>query len=365
MYLHERDNWTAFTWDESAIRPLLGHAHFAQGRLLGAMKNVGFDAMVALESESIASNIVSSSRIEGQQLDLEKVRSSIARRLNLSSEADTLSSHEVDGAVDLMLDATKHAALPLTAERLFGWHAGLFPTGYSGLHRIAVGEYRSTPMEVVSGAFGHERTHYRAPEASALKPLMDEFLAWFNGDAACDWVLQAGIAHLWFLTVHPFEDGNGRIARAIAELALARSDGNARRFYSMSSYILAHRQDYYRELEAAQKGTNDITRWLTWFLQALIGSLELAETELEAVLRQSAYWSSLDSIPLNSRQRKILAKLLSGFEGKLTAQKWAKICKVSPDTALRDINDLIAKGVLSREAAGGRSTSYQLVSFKG
>lgn len=360
MYLHERKNWADFTWDEHIVTPLLGDVRFVQGKLLGRLEDVGFDLSREIEVGSLSEEVIASSHIEGIQLDAAKVRSSVARRLGvdrLMSQADT---RDVDGAVDIVLDAVGKRDDPLTAERLFGWHAALFPTGYSGLRKIEVAAFRTSPMEVVSGPIGHEKTHFEAPPAQDVPVLMADFLAWFNSEQNCDLLVKAGLAHLRFLTVHPFDDGNGRIARALTEMLLARSDGSTRRFYSMASYIAANREGYYEAIERAQKGTSDVTQWLLWFLRALKAAIESSSDEMKATLARNAFWASLDSIPLNERQRKVLSLLAGSFEGKLTAKKWAKLCKVSPDTALRDINDLIEKGVLERAAAGGRSTSYSL-----
>ncbi|MBQ9044305.1 MAG: Fic family protein, partial [Eggerthellaceae bacterium] len=284
----------------------------------------------------------------------------VARRLGVDQLVGDADTRDVDGAVDVVLDAVGRRDDPLTAERLFGWHAALFPTGYSNLHKINVATFRTSPMEVVSGPIGHEKVHYEAPPAHDVPGLMAEFLAWFNAEPDCDLLVKAGLAHLRFLTVHPFDDGNGRIARALTEMLLARSDNSPRRFYSMAGYIAAHREGYYEAIERAQKGTPDVSQWLSWFLQALKAAIEASSDEVGAILSRSALWASLDAISLNERQRKVLSLLTGNFEGKLTAKKWARLCKVSPDTALRDINDLIAKGILKRDAAGGRSTSYSL-----
>lgn len=360
MHLHERENWTDFTWDDRVIAPLLGDARFAQGRLIGKLEDVGFGLSCEIEVDSLSAEVIASSSIEGVQLDAAKVRSSVARRLGVDQLAGDADTQNVDGAVDVVLDAVGGRYDPLTAERLFSWHAALFPTGYSGLHKIEVAAFRTSPMEVVSGPIGHEKVHFKAPPAQSVPDLMEDFLAWFNAEASCDLLVKAGLAHLHFLTVHPFEDGNGRIARALTEMLLAQSDSSPRRFYSMAGYMAAHRNEYYEAIERAQKGAPDVTRWLSWFLSACKAAIEASLVEVGAVLSRSALWASLGSIALNGRQRKVLSLLLGNFEGKLTAKKWAKLCKVSPDTALRDINDLIDKGVLERDPAGGRSTSYSL-----
>lgn len=359
MFLHEQENWTDFTWDAEAVASSLGDARFAQGKLLGELERVGFDLAQEAEATSLASEVVASSGIEGVQLDAAKVRSSVARRLGIEDPLAAADTHDVDGAVDIVFDATSNCWEPLTAERLFSWHAALFPTGYSGLRKISVGQFRKTPMEVVSGPIGHEKIHFVAPAPERVDSLMAAFVEWFNGSEQ-DPLIVAGAAHLRFLTIHPFEDGNGRIARAMTELLLSRSDGSPRRFYSMSSYIAAHRNEYYNVIERAQRGGRDITGWLTWFLGAVKAAASSSSEELSSVVERSAFWASVSAVPLNDRQRKVLGMLVGDFEGKLTTRKWAKICKVSPDTALRDINDLIEKGVLVRDPAGGRSTSYSL-----
>ena len=342
------------------MSPLVGDARFAQGKLLGRLENVGFALSSELEVNSLSAEVVASSRIEGVQLDLEKVRSSVARRLGVEQLADEPDTRNVDGAVEVVLDAVSMRNEPLTEERLFGWHAALFPTGYSDLRKIEVASYRTTPMEVVSGPIGREKVHFKAPSSRDVPALMADFLAWFNAESHYDVLVKAGLAHLYFLTIHPFEDGNGRIARALTETLLARSDGSPRRFYSMAKYIAANRKEYYSAIETAQKSTSEVTQWLSWFLLSYTAAIKASSKEVDSVLDRSAFWASLDSVPLNERQRKILSLLAGDFEGKLTAQKWAKLCKVSPDTALRDINDLIAKEVLKRNAAAGRSTSYSL-----
>ena len=361
MYLYEHHDWTQFTWNDDVILPLLGNTRFAQGKLLGRIQDLGFSLESELELSAVCKEVIASSRIEGVSLDAEKVRSSVARNLGLDTYDPDLDTHSVDGAVAVLVDATSHCRELLTFERLAGWHNSLFPTGFSGLHRITVADWRTAAMSVVSGPVGHEKVHYEAPDASKVPELMDEFLSWAN-ESKTDPLLKAGIAHLWFLTIHPFDNGNGRIARAITELFLARSDQSPRRFYSMADYILAHRESYYDALEHTQKGTSDVTSWLEWFLNALGGAIEESDEVIDGVLQRNAWWQAIQGISLNERQRKMLEKLLGDFEGKLTLGKWAKLCKVSSDTALRDINDLIAKGILVRdESASGRSTSYGLV----
>jgi len=307
--------------------------------------------------------VVKSSEIEGQKLDADQVRSSVARRLGIDIGGLQPADRHVEGVVEMMLDATQHYDDRLTAERLFGWHASLFPTGRSGMHRITVGAWRddrTAPMQVVSGPVGRERVHFEAPAAGRLEVEMQRFLEWFNGDAAMEPVLKAALAHLWFVTIHPFDDGNGRIARAIADLSLARSEGSSQRFYSMSAQILEERGEYYGILERTQRGTMDVTAWMEWFLGCLTLAIEGAQAALSGVIDKARYWEKLRDVPLNERQRLVINKLLEGFEGKLTTSKWAALTKTSTDTALRDIQQLVERGVLVRKAAGGRSTSYSL-----
>lgn len=328
------------------------------------MEGLGFRLRTQASLESLTEEVLKSSEIEGEQLDREQVRSSIARRLGVDIGALTPADRNVEGVVEMMLDATEHYDQPLTKKRLFGWHASLFPTGHSGMLKISVGAWRKDehgPMQVMSGPAGRERVHYEAPAASRVPYEMTAFLRWFNADSDMDLVLKAGIAHLWFVTIHPFDDGNGRIARALTDLLLARSEETAQRFYSMSAQIRADREDYYRLLEATQKGDLDITAWMTWFLACLKRAFDGAETQLAAIMAKAQFWQLHRSRSLNERQRLMLNKLLDGFEGKLTSTKWAKITKSSPDTALRDIDDLIEKNILKRDAGGGRSTSYSLV----
>ncbi|NHM14945.1 Fic family protein [Xiamenia xianingshaonis] len=360
MYLHEHDNWTRFTWDDRAVAPLLSGVRFLQGRLLGRVSGLGFSLDAAIELDAVSGEVVASSRIEGVNLDAAKVRSSVARRLDLGSDGVPRDTRSVDGAVSILVDATQNCRDPLTFDRLASWHGALFPEGRSGLRKISVARYRTGPICVASGPIGRERIHFQAPDPSLVPGLMDEFLQWIDSDG-CEGLISAAIAHLWFLTIHPFDDGNGRIARTITEMLLARSDGSPRRFYSMARHILDHRSEYYERLERSQKASPDVTEWVLWFLGALKESLVSSDERIGAVLRRDGWWRSVDGIELNDRQRRMLQRLLDGFEGKLTTSKWAKMCKVSQDSALRDINDLIEKGVLVRDAAaGGRSTSYLL-----
>ncbi|MBU6207315.1 MAG: Fic family protein [Alphaproteobacteria bacterium] len=328
------------------------------------MEALGFPLRNEAVLQTLTEDVLKSSEIEGELLDKEQVRSSIARRLGMDIGGLVPADRNVEGIVDMMLDATQNYATPLDRERLFGWHAALFPTGRSGMSRITVGAWRTAgagPMQVVSGPIGREHVHFEAPDATALDREMSAFIDWFENGADIDPVVKAGLAHLWFVTIHPFDDGNGRIGRAIADLALARSESSAQRFYSMSAQIRVERQAYYDKLEAVQKGGLDVTSWLTWFLDCLDRAINGAETVLGSVLLKARFWEAHRDTPMNDRQRKIINLLLGDFEGKLTSSKWARIAKCSQDTALRDIDALVKHGVLAKEDAGGRSTSYTLV----
>jgi Fic family protein len=363
-YIHELKSWPKFHWsqDKLATQQLAAVRH-RQGRLIGRMESLGFGLRAEAMLQTLTEDVIKSSEIEGEKLDKEQVRSSIARRLGMDVGALTPADRNVEGVVEMMLDATQKFSAPLTAKRLFDWHASLFPTGRSGLTRIRTGAWRddkSGPMQVVSGPMGKERVHYEAPAAKRVSGEMREFLTWFNGKDSTDAVLKAGIAHLWFVTIHPFDDGNGRIARAIADMALARSENSPQRFYSMSAQIRVERKAYYDILEATQKDDLDITEWLEWFLACLGRAIDGAETTLAAVLKKARFWETHAGEPFNERQRKVLNRLLDGFEGKLTSSKWATLGKSSQDTASRDIDDLLERGILVKDAAGGRSTSYSL-----
>lgn len=327
------------------------------------MDSLGFATRKEAALTTLTLDVIKSSEIEGEKLDYEQVRSSIARKLGINIAGMVAANRNVEGVVEMMLDATQNHHKPLTHKRLFGWHSALFPAAYSGMHKIEVGRYRTGEMQIVSGAMGKEKVHYEAVPASRLKEEMDGFLHWFNGKTPIDPVLKSAIAHFWFIIIHPFDDGNGRIARAISDLMLARADGSAERYYSMSSQILVERKQYYEVLQKVQHSNGDITDWLNWFLQCLKQALLATQTTLERILRKTEFWKTHDHTPLNERQRQMLNKLLDGFDGKLKSSKWAKIAKCSPDTALRDIKDLIDKGILTQEQQGGRSTNYALVDF--
>lgn len=363
-YIHERNEWPSFRWQDQTLAASLAHVRHRQGRLIGRMEALGFKLREEAVLHTLTEDVLKSSEIEGEQLDKDQVRSSIARRLGMDIAGLVPAERNVEGVVEMMLDATQNYNQPLTEDRLFGWHAALFPTGRSGMTKIIVGDWRddtSGPMQVVSGPIGREKVHYEAPVAERLSHEMKKFLAWLDSEKDIDPVIAAGIAHLWFVTIHPFEDGNGRIARAIADLALARSEHSAQRFYSMSSQIRTERNRYYDMLEATQKGDLDITAWLQWFLDCLDRAFDKADGTLSSVMAKAHFWDAIKDRPLNDRQQLVLNRLLDGFEGKLTSSKWAKLAKCSQDTALRDIDDLVRKGILVRGEAGGRSTSYKLV----
>jgi len=363
MYVWQRQNWPNLIWDSGRLAALLGKVSREQGRLLGRMQHMGFDLRREAQLSTLTEDVVRSSEIEGEQLDSDQVRSSIAQRLGMDIGGLIPVDRDVEGVVEMMLDATTHYAQPLTAERLFGWHAALFPTGRSGLQKITVGRWRDDsagPMQVVSGPIGRQKVHYEAPPAARVPEEMDRFLSWFAAPGGADPLLIAGLAHLWFVTVHPFEDGNGRIARAIADMALARSERGPQRFYSMSAQIRRERSDYYSMLENTQKGALDVTPWQDWFLSCLHRAIEDSQGTLDAVLEKAHFWERFARQSLNERQIKVLNRLLDGFEGKLTTSKWAKLTRSSQDTAYRDILDLVERGALRKDSGGGRSTSYSL-----
>ena len=363
-YIYQSENWNDFTWNEKQISILLAQVRNLQGRLLGKMSGLGFGFQAEATLEMITLDILKSSEIEGEKLNKAQVRSSIARRLGIDTAGLVTSARNIDGIVEMMLDATQRYETPLNEERMFGWHAALFPTGYSSGYKIDVACYRKGEMQIVSGAMGKEKVHYEAVAAEKVKSEMDRFLKWLNSkNDQTDSVMKAAIAHLWFVTVHPFDDGNGRMARAIADMLLSRSDESKLRFYSMSAQILKERKKYYEALEKTQHSiNNDITGWLDWFLNCLKNALISSEKILQSVIHKSDFWNRNTKTTFNERQIKMLNKLLDGdFRGKLQSSKWAKICKCSQDTAIRDIKDLMGKGILRREQQGGRSTNYELM----
>ena len=363
LYIHQHPDWPRLHWASDVLVDQLAAVRHRQGVLLGRMADLGFDLVNEIVLNTLTDDVTQSSEIEGETLNAAQVRSSVARRLGLDA-GGIMPDRHVEGIVEMMLDATTKYAEPLTKERLGSWQAALFPTGRSGLRQIAVGRWRDDaagPMQVVSGPIGRERVHYEAPAAERLDREMAAFLDWFNTSPDGDGVVKAGVSHLWFVTIHPFEDGNGRLARAITDMALARSENSPRRFYSLSSEIHRQRSDYYRMLERTQKGDADITTWLVWFLGCMDRAIERSERSLATTLAKARYWQHIAHHPLNPRQHAMVNRLLDGFEGNLTTSKWARITKCSPDTALRDITDLMERGVLLRNPAGGRSTSYNLV----
>ena len=362
-YIYQQATWPQFRWDQADLAERLAAVSRHQGRLIGRMEALGLTLRAEAVLEALTEEVTKSSDIEGETLDREQVRSSLARRLGMDAAGLKTLDRNVEGVVEMMLDATQNFDKPLTSERLFGWHAALFPTGRSGMSRIVVGAWRteeSGPMQVVSGPYGKEKVHYEAPAFDRLNDEMAAFLDWFEKGPAMDPVLRAAVAHLWFVTIHPFDDGNGRIARAIADMALARSENSPQRFYSMSAQIRTERKAYYDVLEASQKGDMDITGWLRWFLTCLDNAFNGAEVVLENVIRKARFWEAIAGEKLNDRQQAMLNRLLDGFEGKLTSSKWAIITKTSQDTASRDINGLVDRGILRKNDAGGRSTSYSL-----
>jgi Fic family protein len=363
LYIYELPDWPRFTWNRERLAEPLADVRHRQGRLIGHMEALGFHLRQEAVLETFTADVLKSSEIEGEKLDAGQVRSSIARRLGIDIGALKRADRNVEGVVEMMLDATRHYDQPLTAERLLSWHASLFPTGYSGMAKIRVGAWRDDstgPMRVVSGPAGKERVHFQAPPAKRLDGEMQAFLGWFNANADTDPVLKAGLAHLWFVIIHPFDDGNGRIARAIADMALARSENSPQRFYSMSAQIRQEREAYYNILEVTGKGTLDITPWMEWFLGCLGRAINGAQTALRSILAKARFWETLAGMAINERQRLVLNRLLNGFEGKLTTSKYAALAKCSPDTALRDILVLVEHGILVRNPEGGRSTSYAL-----
>ncbi len=368
MYIHNRTNWTDFTWNDKKVLLKLSETRNLQGKLLGRMESLGFDLQNEAMLNTLTLEIVKSSEIEGEILEKEQVRSSIARRLGIDISGAIDSERHIDGIVEMMLDATQRYDLPLTKNRLFGWHSALFPTGWSNLYKIVVADWRKDTkgsMQVVSGPLGREKVHFEAPAADQIDAEMNKLLVWIENEIEVDPVLKAAISHLWFVTIHPFEDGNGRITRAITEMILARSDKSVRRFYSMSAQIRAERKQYYEVLEKTQKGDSDITEWILWFLDCLQGAINSTYEVLQKVLEKAEFWKIHSVTILNERQQIMINRLLDGFSGKLTTTKWGKICKCSQDTALRDIQDLIKKDILQKEASGGRSTNYELKPMPG
>ncbi|PCH74997.1 MAG: cell filamentation protein Fic [Flavobacteriaceae bacterium] len=366
-YIYQNKNWPNFNWDDKSLIHLLSEVRNLQGKIVGKMEALGFSLRNEAVLETLTLDVLKSSEIEGEILDVEQVRSSLAKRLGLQIENPVYSERNVDGVVDMLIDATQKFNNQLSRERLFDWHFSLFPTGRGGMHKIKVGDWRSDstgPMQVVSGAIGKEKVHFEAPSSELIEKEIASFLNWINSNEKMEPVIKAGIAHLWFITIHPFEDGNGRVSRAITDMLLARADGIPQRYYSMSSQIRLERKSYYEILEKTQQSSLDVTDWLIWFLNCLLDAIKSSESVLNKVLDKHKFWNKFGTEIQNERQKRILNKLLDGFTGKLTTSKWAKMNKCSQDTALRDIQFLIKKGILQKENAGGRSTNYQLIKLR-
>ena len=362
-FIYQLDTWPNFSWKLDEFVSLLGEVRNLQGRLLGRMESFGFELRNEATLETLTLDVLKSTEIEGEFLNPDQVRSSIARRLGMEIAGSVEADRNVDGMVEMMIDATYNCFKPLTSERLFDWHAALFPTGRSGMYKITVADWRNDStgaMQVVSGAMGKEKVHFQAPDSSLIEPEINRFLEWFNEKEEIDLVIKAAIAHLWFVTIHPFDHGNGRICRALTDMLLAQSDKSTQRFYSMSAQIRIERKQYYEILEKTQKGYLEITEWIKWFLRCLINALKSTDNVLNRVLIKADFWIKHAKTGINERQKKLLNKILDGFDGKLTSSKWAKIAKCSKDTAIRDINDLINKNILKKAEDGGRSTNYGL-----
>lgn len=363
MYIWQDDDWPKFRWDAETLLAPLSEARYKQGRLLGQMERLGFDLRREASFQATVEDVIRTSEIEGEKLDPTRVRSSVARRLGLPDVGLTPPDRQVEGVVDMMLDAMQNSAKPLSAERLFAWHAALFPTGFSGLRKSIVGSWRTDydgPMQVVSGPLGRQKTHYEALPARRITAEMKRFLAGFNDSKPVDGLLQSSLVHLWFVTIHPFEDGNGCIARAIADLALARTEGTGQRFYSVSAQIQRERSLYHDVLERTQKGTLDVTEWLVWFMSCFSHAIDTAEKDCRSVLRKAEFWQRFAEEPLSARQKTILNRFMDDFKGNLTVRKWATLGKCSVDTANRDLNDLVARGLLVRNPGGSKRTSYSV-----
>ncbi len=367
VFIHQLDHWPNFTWRSDELINPLSEVRNLQGRLLGRMESLGFDLRNESTLETLTLDVLKSTEIESEFLNPDQVRSSVARKLGMDITGLVEPDRYVDGIVEMTFDATHNCFKTVSTERLFNWHAALFPTGRSGMKKITVATWRTDskgPMQVVSGVVGKEKVHFQAPDSSLLESEMNRFLDWFNTNNKLDLVLKAAVTHLWFITLHPFDDGNGRIARALTDMALAQSDRSSQRFYSMSAQIRIERKQYYEILEKTQTGNLDITDWIKWFLSCLTNALKSTDTILNRVLFKADFWTRNVETVMNERQKKLLNKILDGLEGKLTSSKWAKMAKCSKDTAIRDINDLISKNIIQKEEAGGRSTYYELKKYR-
>jgi Fic family protein len=361
MFIHERENWTNFRWNANQLIDVLSQVNRETGFLAGRLSTIGFDTQMSTAAETIANDIVASSAIEGIILDSSEVRSSVARKLGIKVTDEKAPTHYVDGVVEMMLDATANYLAPLSEKRIFSWHGALFPTGRSGLSEIHVGAYRTEPMQVVSGMFGREKIHYRAPEAERVPDEMKTFINWFNNENVKPSYIKSAIAHFWFVSIHPFDDGNGRIARAISDMLLAQTESNGQRFYSVSNEINKEKSAYYDVLERAQHGDGDLTEWLAWYLKCIDNAVMESYTMLSGILRKSIFWRLHSQNPMSERERKVLNTYLDGYDAKLTIKNYAKLCKISTDTAARDIHDLEDKGVLRMAQGKVRNASYSLV----
>lgn len=363
-YIYEHKHWTDFTWQDKVINALFGQVRLMQGKIIGQMNALGFNAKEEATLTALTLDVVKTSEIEGEILNYNQVRSSIARHLGINTAGLVPSSRHIEGVVEMMLDATQRYGTPLTEKRLFGWHAALFPTGYSGPYPIETGKYRIGVMQIVSGAMGKEKVHYKAVKPELVKSEMDRFLDWFNNDHTLDLVLKAAVAHFWFIIIHPFDDGNGRIGRAITDMLLARSENSGDRYYSMSNQILVERKKYYEVLQKVQHSSGDITEWIGWFLKCLQNAMLSTEKTTQSIISKAEFWNLHERTPINERQRLMINKIFDGFDGKLQTSKWAKITKTSTDTALRDIKDLVEKGILQQTGEGGRNINYTLKEIK-
>lgn len=364
-YIYQYKQWPDFTWNEKQIGNILGKVRHLQGKIFGQMNNIGFTLKEESYLSTLTLDVLKTSEIEGAILNYDQVRSSIAQKLGIETSDTVHVGRDVEGIVEMMLDATRNYDNIITNERLFSWYASLFPTGYSGMHKIEIGSYRKGEMQVVSGPMGKERIHFQAPHHDKVQKEMNALLDWINNEEDIDLVIKSAIVHFWFIIIHPFDDGNGRIARALTDLLLAKSEQSSLRFYSLSNQILTEKKTYYAILQKVQHSSGDITEWLEWFLNCLYRSLQSTNNTMEKVFYKTYFWEQHQETELNNRQRIMLNKLLDGFEGKLKTSKWAKITKTSTDTALRDIKDLISKGILNQESSGGRSTNYELVKKPG
>ena len=361
MYIHEGDNWTAFKWDASQLTAILEEVSRKQGLLYGRLASLGFDNKLKATAENLTFDVVHSSEIEGIRMNVDEVRSSIARKLGIENMRQTAPSHYVDSVVAVMLDAVSHYGQTLTKEKLCAWQAAFFPTGFSEGSQVETGRYRSNEEHIVSGMFGREKVHYIAPAPERVEAEMDKFLGWFNKEENVSSVVRSAIAHLWFVSIHPFEDGNGRLARILSDMLLARADKNEFRFYNISSQINKDKNHYYDILEKTQRGNGDITEWISWYADTLSAALDEAETAVSTILNNSFFWQKASSVPLSQRQTDILNLFLDGYEAKITSKTWASLAKCSKDTAIRDIQDLVAKDILREDIPGAKRPSYSII----